>query len=47
MRPYELNSLVGDITKAKEVLGWIPKVSFEDMVHIMVENDLELLKIKE
>lgn len=43
-RPTEVETLLGDPTKAKEKLGWVPKVSFEDMVHEMMENDLELAK---
>lgn len=38
-RPYEVNYLKGDISKAKKVLGWEPKVKFEKLVRIMVEAD--------
>jgi len=34
--------LQGDATKARQKLGWIPKISFAEMVRIMVEHDLEL-----
>ncbi|MBX3090961.1 MAG: GDP-mannose 4,6-dehydratase [Cryobacterium sp.] len=40
-RPAEVDLLVGDASKAKEVLGWEPKVSFEDLVRMMVDSDLE------
>lgn len=40
-RPAEVNSLIGDATKAKKVLGWEPKVSFKDLVTKMVQNDLK------
>ena len=41
-RPTEVETLLGDASKAKEVLGWEPKISFERMVEEMVENDLRL-----
>lgn len=41
-RPSEVSILLGDCTKAKEILGWTPRVSFEQLVHLMVENDLIL-----
>lgn len=44
MRPAEVDFLVGDATKAKKVLGWTPKVTFKELVNIMVESDIELLK---
>jgi len=40
-RPAEVDLLVGDATKAKNVLGWQPKTSFEELVKIMVEADLK------
>ena len=43
MRPAEVDVLRGDSTKAREILGWEPETSFEDMVKNMVKNDLELL----
>ena len=39
-RPAEVDALVGDATKAHEVLGWTPKVSFEELIAMMVEADL-------
>jgi GDPmannose 4,6-dehydratase len=41
-RPTEVETLLGDPTKAKEKLGWVPKISLEEMVHEMMENDLTL-----
>ena len=43
-RPPEGKPLCGDPSKAKQVLGWQPKVSFEEMIRLMVEKDLERLK---
>jgi GDPmannose 4,6-dehydratase len=44
LRPAEVEHLVGDSTKAREKLGWQPRTSFEEMVRLMVDHDLELLK---
>ncbi len=43
MRPAEVDQLIGDYSKAKRVLGWEPKVSFAELVTMMVDSDLELL----
>ena len=43
MRPAEVEHLIGDATKAREKLGWEPRTSFEEMVRLMVDSDLELL----
>lgn len=40
-RPAEVDTLTGDAAKAREKLGWEPKVSFEELVQMMVEHDLE------
>jgi GDPmannose 4,6-dehydratase len=40
MRPAEVDLLIGDPAKAREVLGWQPKVGFQQLVGMMVENDL-------
>jgi GDPmannose 4,6-dehydratase len=40
-RPTEVEALKADSSKAKRELGWAPKVSFEDLVKIMVDADLE------
>ena len=42
-RPAEVESLVGDYSKARERLGWAPRTSFEELVRMMVDHDLELL----
>ena len=42
LRPTEVDCLLGDASKAKQRLGWTPKVSFEQLVRLMVEHDLEL-----
>jgi len=44
-RPAEVDHLIGDPKKAKEKLGWVPKTSFDELVRIMVEADLELEKV--
>ena len=41
-RPAEVDLLVGDASKAKNNLNWVPKTSFKDLVTLMVENDLKL-----
>jgi GDPmannose 4,6-dehydratase len=43
IRPAEVDLLVGDYTKAREKLGWEPRTTFEELVRLMVEHDLELL----
>lgn len=40
LRPAEVNLLVGDATKAKNVLGWSPSTSFQELVEMMVDADL-------
>jgi len=45
LRPAEVELLVGDATKAREVLGWEPKVSFEELVTMMVDHDLQEQKL--
>ena len=44
MRPAEVDILIGNAEKARRELGWEPSVSFEEMVHIMVESDIKLLR---
>ncbi len=43
IRPAEVDLLVGNSQKAREKLGWQPEVSFEELVQIMVDADLELV----
>lgn len=45
-RPAEVDLLKGDPSKAKEKLGWSPKVSFNELVEKMVQSDLKRLKEK-
>jgi len=40
-RPTEVDLLLGDATKAKEILGWEPKVKFKELVKIMVDADIK------
>ncbi|WP_370328365.1 GDP-mannose 4,6-dehydratase [Euzebya sp.] len=44
LRPAEVDQLLGDATKAREVLGWTPRTSFAELVEMMVTADLELAK---
>ncbi len=43
LRPAEVDLLIGDPSKAKKVLGWEPEVSFEELVKLMVDADLEAI----
>ena len=43
LRPAEVDHLVGDAAKAREQLGWEPRVSFRELVEMMVDADLERL----
>jgi len=45
-RPAEVDLLISDPSKARVVLGWEPSVSFRDLVHMMVDADLERLSQK-
>jgi GDPmannose 4,6-dehydratase len=42
IRPAEVDSLLGDFSKARKDLGWSPKHKFEDLIRLMIEADLEL-----
>jgi GDPmannose 4,6-dehydratase len=44
MRPAEIDQLVGDATKAREVLGWTPTVAFPELVAMMVDADVAAQK---
>ena len=46
IRPAEVDILVGDPSKAKAKLGWEPKVSFEELVRMMVDADLSRLGVR-
>jgi len=43
-RPTEVETLLGDPTKAKDKLGWVPKITLQEMVTEMVENDMMIAK---
>ncbi len=43
-RPTEVDLLLGDNTKARQKLGWVPKTKFHDLIRIMVDSDLKRLK---
>ncbi len=42
-RPAEVDLLLGDASKARKILGWEPKVRFQELVRIMVDADMDLL----
>ncbi len=44
VRPAEVDLLIGDPSKAKEKLGWEPRVSFKEMIHMMVDSDLKIVQ---
>jgi len=43
-RPTEVDLLVGDATKAKEKLGWVPEYNLQDLIHEMMQSDLKLMQ---
>jgi len=44
MRPAEVDYLIGDASKAKKLLGWIPKTNFNELVKIMLDYDINRLR---
>ena len=40
LRPAEVDLLIGDSSKARDKLGWQPKVSFNELVELMVRSDV-------
>jgi GDPmannose 4,6-dehydratase len=44
LRPAEVEHLIGDASKARRVLGWEPEVGFDELIRMMVEADLAMLK---
>ena len=44
MRPAEVDQLIGDASKARRALGWEPRVSFAELVAMMVDADVEAQK---
>ena len=47
LRPAEVDLLIGDASKASDRLGWTPTMSFEELVHTMVDADLDRLVQKQ
>ncbi len=43
-RPTEVDILLGDASKAEKILGWKPKTKFKDLVKIMIDADMDILK---
>ena len=43
-RPAEVDLLIGDAAKAKQLLGWKPETTFKQLVHMMVEADMSILQ---
>ena len=43
LRPAEVDTLIGDSSKARQVLGWQPKVDFQALIEMMVDADLARL----
>ena len=43
-RPAEVETLLGDSSKAKDILGWEPKISFKDLVSEMINEDMKIAK---
>lgn len=44
-RPAEVDILLGDATKAKNILGWVPKTTFKELVELMIKQDLNNTKL--
>ncbi len=45
-RPSEVDYLLADISKAKRVLSWSPRITFKELVKIMVDSDTRLVGLK-
>ena len=43
-RPTEVDLLIGDATKAREKLGWVPEYNLQDLIKDMMQNDMDLMK---
>ena len=46
-RPTEVDLLIGDPTKAKQKLGWVPEYDLESLVKDMMQSDIKLMKKQE
>jgi GDPmannose 4,6-dehydratase len=47
IRPAEVDVLCGDATKAQQKLGWVPEVNFDELIHMMVQSDIEAVQRNE
>jgi GDPmannose 4,6-dehydratase len=45
-RPAEIEVLVGDASRARERLGWQPRVPFEELIGMMVDHDIAILEAR-
>ncbi len=45
-RPAEVSTLLGDASKAKNILGWQPEIGFQELVHDMMHADMELVEFE-
>lgn len=45
-RPLDVETLIADVTKAKQKLGWQPRITFKDLVKIMVDADMEAVGLE-
>lgn len=45
MRPKDIDNLIGDYSKAKKELGWIPEIDYHELIHMMVDNDINSIKL--
>ncbi|NCW81779.1 MAG: GDP-mannose 4,6-dehydratase, partial [Betaproteobacteria bacterium] len=43
-RPTEVETLLGDPSKAKEMLGWVPEITLDDMIDEMIRSDLNIAR---
>ena len=41
IRPYDIDNLVGDASKAEKDLGWKPEMSYDDLIKMMVDSDMK------
>jgi GDPmannose 4,6-dehydratase len=46
MRPTEVDQLLGDYSRIREKLGWVPKISFKELVKMMVDSDMRLAEVE-
>jgi len=44
VRPAEVDMLIGDASKARKQLGWAPQVTFQEMIEMMVDSDMEIVQ---